>query len=363
MSESLFINPSVDKDKQRRQYDDYHSYIPAKLEAYEIENSISLGYDVATGKFDPLNATISARNLPSGCHLWTGKTSPENRLAHLFAKELESYHNDMKAFKGISDVRLKFWSNGSNREDVCNQLNMRPNLNVLEAYFNQSKQLSLSRSGYIEPLLPPMRHPKYCQPKEKGRTKALNMEYLVHDFAFMCCQLKKESRIVLFDLGASLSFHHGKNSPILELISWYQKFGMPFDHVYAFEAAQQNPDDVYENIPENLLGSYHWYNVPISSNITSKRNPIHIMKNLHPDDLVIVKLDIDTPDVELPLTLQILNNTFDLKLIIDQFYFEHHVEMKEIARAWKDGMKGSIKESLELFQNLRKKGIASHFWV
>ena len=48
--------------------------------------------------------------------------------------------------------------------------------------------------------------------------------------------------------------------------------------------------------------------------------------------------------------------------LVDQFYFEHHVHLHELARAWGRSMTGSIKKSLELFQGLRRQGIPAHYW-
>jgi hypothetical protein len=191
----------------------------------------------------------------------------------------------------------------------------------------------------------------------------MNLDYLVHDFAHICRKLTKSSKIVLFDLGASLSFHGGLRSPVLSLILLYQKFGLPFDHIYAYEAKQIDPEQVYNDIPVDMLQAYHWYNVPIMNDINSKKNPINLMKKFRHDDLVIVKLDIDSAAVEVSLIKQILNSSQNAEIFIDHLYFEHHVEMKELADAWSHTINGSMKDSLELFQTLRKHGIASHYWV
>jgi hypothetical protein len=47
--------------------------------------------------------------------------------------------------------------------------------------------------------------------------------------------------------------------------------------------------------------------------------------------------------------------------LIDQFYFEHHVLNSEL-EGWRQSMKGTVKESLDLFAGLREKGIPAH-WV
>jgi hypothetical protein len=118
------------------------------------------------------------------------------------------------------------------------------------------KQLSLTKSGYIEPLTPPMRSHKFC-----SNNDVMNMDYLVHDYETMCRNLKPTSRRVLFDLGASLAFH-GSDQPIVELLSEYEKFGFNFDHIFAFEITFNDPTHVYINLlPEKYLMAYHWINV------------------------------------------------------------------------------------------------------
>ena len=92
-------------------------------------------------------------------------------------------------------------------------------------------------------------------------------------------------------------------------------------------------------------------------------NPLKsIVAKYTKDDFVVVKLDIDTPHIENPLANLLLEDD-SLHEIVDQFYFEHHVNIQELARAWGHTMRGTIKESFDLMNGLRNKGIASHFWV
>jgi hypothetical protein len=77
---------------------------------------------------------------------------------------------------------------------------------------------------------------------------------------------------------------------------------------------------------------------------------------------VVVKLDIDTPHIEMAMVQQLLNSPALLKLV-DVFYFEHHVHLKELASSWRHGAEGSVLSSLELFAALREKGVDAHFWV
>ena len=94
-------------------------------------------------------------------------------------------------------------------------------------------------------------------------------------------------------------------------------------------------------------------------------NPLHsILSAFDEDDFIVVKLDIDTSFIEVPLAQQLLAGGKDgiYHKLIDQFYFEHHVHLGELANSWRSSMKGSIKDTLDLFYGLRKIGVPAHFW-
>jgi hypothetical protein len=167
-------------------------------------------------------------------------------------------------------------------------------------------------------------------------------------------------------MGASLDFLHkeqSKEQPAVYLTHLYQKFGFHFDHIYAYEVLKKEPELVYRQIPDDLKAAYHWYNVGVVSDPQNSQNPFQLLKeNFHPDDLIIVKLDIDKGGIEVPLAHQLLNDD-ELVKLVDCFYFEHHVFLDELAQDWGHTMSGSVDETLKLFSGLRKKGIAAHFWV
>lgn len=78
---------------------------------------------------------------------------------------------------------------------------------------------------------------------------------------------------------------------------------------------------------------------------------------------VVVKLDIDTSSIEVPLAKQLLESP-ELSKLVDVFYFEHHVYLKELGESnWGASMVGTLQESLELFTGLRKAGVDAHSWV
>ena len=192
------------------------------------------------------------------------------------------------------------------------------------------------------------------------------MNYIVHDFEAMCHQLKPHTRRVLIDMGASLEFHNNRRKvPIVQLLELYEKFGFYFDHIYGFEITPTDANKVYgEMLPEKYFPSYHWINTGVSEKQESKLNPLHsILKYFNHDDLVVVKLDIDTPEIEVPLAYQILNDE-SLHGIIDHFYFEHHVSLLELRANWHAGSrKETLQDTFTLMNGIRRKGVAAHFWV
>jgi hypothetical protein len=319
----------------------YTHYIPAPVEDYIIQNLDSLGYDTKGG------------NNSAGCTIWK---DPNASLIYqdlqTYLEELRKYTLELRNFKGVPDLRLHLHDN----PDICKSVEVHSE--GLEGIF-KSGQLSWSKSGYVEPLLPPMRHPGICFPRAES---LMDMGYLVHDFGAMCRQLKRHSRIVLVDMGASLAFHGGAYQPAVYLSNIFENFGFPFDHIYAYEITPQNPPIVYQLVPQKLQAAYHWINVAVNATRGARMNPLTmLLDKYNKDDLVIVKLDVDTPSVELPLANQILEDN-QLAEIVDQFYFEHHVHLQELARNWKASMKGSVKDSLDLFSRLRHEGIPAHFW-
>jgi hypothetical protein len=341
-----------------------------------------------------------------------------------FRSELAHYTQVVRDFAGVDgDLRMRLTDNDPvKNHEVCKVVDLHPQ--GLKGLF-PSGQLSLtSSSGFVEPLFPPMRHAEFCfQNQETGDSNnnansstssssssssnnslypnyehLMNPEYLIHDFGAMCRKLKRTSRIVLIDMGASLDFHESMESPVMYLIELFYKFGLHFDHVYAHEINFASPQDVYSRIPLHLLPVYHWINVGVSATPGDRFNPFtQLLLQYNEDDLIIVKLDIDTPSLEMSLAQQLLSNppppplpaetkeidgeantttnknsstvVVDdsgprLRRLIDQFYFEHHVHLSELAELWgEETMQGSVKDTMELFYSLRNHGIPAHFWV
>eukprot|EP00551_Chaetoceros_affinis_P001342 CAMPEP_0203633410 /NCGR_PEP_ID=MMETSP0088-20131115/518_1 /ASSEMBLY_ACC=CAM_ASM_001087 /TAXON_ID=426623 /ORGANISM="Chaetoceros affinis, Strain CCMP159" /LENGTH=416 /DNA_ID=CAMNT_0050486713 /DNA_START=76 /DNA_END=1326 /DNA_ORIENTATION=+ len=331
-------------------------YVPASTEDYIMNNFEKLGYHVANWK------------KAKGCPIWLDpEVSTQENYDNLqaFVKEIDAYSKALEDFNETVPNLVETVRRGGgslDQKELCKAT--RPHPDGIQALF-PSKQLSLTPAGYVEPLLTPMRHPTLCT-KGFNVYNALRLDYLVHDFEQMCLNLKPHSKSIFIDMGASLKFHgqSGAKPPVLELMKSFEKFGFHFDHIYAAEITAFDPQKVFEDLlPEKYFASYHWINAGVSADKESKLNLLRsIVSKFDEDDLIVVKLDIDYSDIEVPLAHQLLEDDSISKLV-DQFYFEHHVEMNEIARCWRGFMKGSVQDSFELMNGLRKKGVAAHFWV
>lgn len=334
--------------KDDRMENQIFSYKSAPVESDIMHHLGRLGYNTAP------NVTSS------GCDVWRIGPMDYNvakiKVAEglrTFRRELRAYTDLVEKFEGVGDLRLGL----GGPDDICKTVDLHEK-GLLGIF--KSRQLSWSRSGYIEPLLPPMRHPEFCF----NDTFLLDPSYLVHDFGAMCRKLKKTSRIVLVDMGASLSFHESLDteSPTMYLVRLFRKFGFPIDHIYAYEITPTPPENIWDRLPVELIPSYHWINVGVNGEIGHHRNPFtHLINAFNEDDFIMVKLDIDTPKLETILSTQLLNET--LGKLVDQFYFEKHVHLEELAVFWAETMEGSVKDAMIFFYELRRSGIAAHFWV
>ena len=229
-------------------------YVPASIEKYVTDNLESLGYDR-----DETNPP-----LPKGCAIWNAPEAStqenfDNMVAYLadigeYSKAIEGFTTNVPDLMDVMRER-KMGNLDHDISDICKGL--RPHPHGINALF-PSKQLSLSKAGFVEPLTTPMRHPSFCE--SPVHSNLFRIDYLVHDFEKMCLDLKPTSRRVLIDMGASLQFH-GDVQPMVTLMETYAKFGFNFDHIYAIDITPTEPTKMYEELlPKKYFASYHWIN-------------------------------------------------------------------------------------------------------
>ncbi|KAL7479811.1 hypothetical protein ACHAW6_005531 [Cyclotella cf. meneghiniana] len=243
--------------------------------------------------------------------------------------QLDYYNDLMKSFNPVEDdLRKSIEPGEANIEKVCNITKIHPD--GLEGIFTEEHVSISNTMGAMEPLLPVFRSQKIC---DDARKHLMSMEYLVHDFYSM-----------------------------LYINQIFRRFGFHFDHIYAYEITQVPSARVYELLPNELMGSFHWINVGIDPKPGAKLNPFTIiLDEFDSDDFIVIKLDIDTSAIENRLALQLRNDDRLLE-IVDLFYVEDHRLQEELLPWWGGSANGSIGESLELMAGLRAKGVVSHYW-
>ncbi len=173
------------------------------------------------------------------------------------------------------------------------------------------------------------------------------------------------SQKILFDIGSS--YFNGidgttKSGPLTGARWFYEYFSLNslrFDRIIAFEATQYPPQTFWNQIPDDIIGSFTFINTGV--NKAGKFNPWNILKSIAKvNDYVIIKLDIDRPALENALINQVLNDT-SISSLIDEMFFEMHVTVKEMIPNW-DHPQGQLKDTYILFTKLRQLGIRMHSW-
>ncbi|CAF3921676.1 unnamed protein product [Rotaria magnacalcarata] len=139
----------------------------------------------------------------------------------------------------------------------------------------------------------------------------------------------------------------------------YRRFGAKFDRILAYEFTALDPKTVWNQLPADVFPVYTLINIPCAT--TGKFSPWVMLKEIaKTHDHVVIKLDIDTPEVEIPLISQLLNDS-SIYSLVDEVFFEHHVHVKEMNPYWTT-RQGQLKDTYVLFTKLRELGVRMHSW-
>ena len=229
--------------------------------------------------------------------------------------------------------------------------------------------------SYIEPLVGLMRHPAFRGTfRSFGWDLAYSKAYMLADkwslHRATCaeqssCHGSRTPSSFYFDLGASTwtDGAGGASQPWFYGLSWCMC--KPFESLYLWEAEFVHPSKVFSQLPSHIAPLYHWYNIPLATDIGSWHNPVnHILLHTTPADTVFVKVDYDQLQMEEETIQQILTNG-EVSNRIDELFFEHHVQMDVMGDIWniKNKSKRYLSDSIELFQSLRRVGVRAHSWV
>jgi hypothetical protein len=169
-------------------------------------------------------------------------------------------------------------------------------------------------------------------------------------------------------------FFDGGTSTFKSSLWWflcmYLQQGIAFDQMFGWEQSLLDPVAFWKEVPAPIKERYHFYNTGLSQELSSGDSPLRMIKGIATEeDFVSFKLDIDTPEVEIPTVLSILNDS-SLHGLIDEFFFELHFRCELLMS---DGWGNRIPHeshgltlfrwnAMKLFQDLRNLGVRSHFW-
>jgi len=228
---------------------------------------------------------------------------------------------------------------------------------------------------YIEPLASHLRFPlcrcidnmgppKDQLPRSKGG-------YAYHSVAFKGWIIPppppvRYDRSWYFDAGAS-SWDKGAGGPsLIYFYSMWERHGIDFDRILAFEMSVPESEFFYSMPPYvRYRTTYQQTAVVSNAKDHSVKNPFLptlIKEKVTPNDYVLLKLDIDSPTIEVGSILHILDDPDNQ---IDEIFWEHHISGNYLlTREWgKRNPKTTIRESMDLFLRMRQQGIRAHSWI
>ena len=146
----------------------------------------------------------------------------------------------------------------------------------------------------------------------------------------------EKPRNVFMDLGAS--YFTEWNNPGLPsggvtaasgkwFYNTYHARGQPFDTYIAVEVAQLDPNYAQIQLPPELVGIYNLINTPLTMDDGDNLNTIDIIKRISkPGDFFVLKVDIDSAPIEMPLIKSLLDDDQaqgGASANIDELMFEH----------------------------------------
>ena len=171
----------------------------------------------------------------------------------------------------------------------------------------------------------------------------------------------------LVDMGASTYGQWGGDKTAVGA-AWFvernKRHNLAFDWIVSFEYDKIDPETIYKSVPDDVLPHYIYFDRPVEKNPSGKWNPWRILRGMgaNSEDYVVVKIDIDSPDIENPLIDQLVEER-GLRGLVDEVFIEHHVNTKVMNGYWgTGGSKLTMKDTYQKFTTLRSNGVRMHSW-
>jgi hypothetical protein len=230
-----------------------------------------------------------------------------------------------------------------------------------------SPRVGETHVSYIEPLVGILRHPgNFLQnnlSEYKGRKDYMLVDkWALHNLHTRYRRVDKTSHF--FDLGAS-TYTAGAGGSSQ---NWFVGLGdclcIPFDFFRMWEMTPLHPHHFWKRVPGRLHSNYMWYNYGLSAEPGNYSNPLnHLLAKVRYEDPVVVKVDFDTPALEIKL-IETVMSTPDVYRRIDELFFEHHVDMPLIKVPWRTyNTTCQFQCTADVFLTLRQRGIRAHSWI
>ena len=171
---------------------------------------------------------------------------------------------------------------------------------------------------------------------------------------------------VLMDMGASLYDGWQGDAGAVGarwFVDRFKRHHLSFDWIVSFEIQKHDPDHIYMSVPDDILPHYIYFNQGVEKSPNGRWNPWRILQGMGmtPHDYVVIKLDIDVPDIENALIDQVVNDP-RIRRLVDEMFYEHHVNVKAMRPAWGTDSSLTMLDSYRLFGYLRSKGVRMHSW-
>lgn len=190
--------------------------------------------------------------------------------------------------------------------------------------------------------------------------------------------LRGSGRALFYDLGSSIfgrmielpdhtSAQGARSAPRLpggygpSIPLFYAMFArncIEFDAIWAWEA--RHMPNWWRSVPEVMRKKLTFFNEPV--NLTDASALGVLEATSRPEDFVVLKVDIDSPNIELSLVHAIANRP-ELSRLVDELFFEYHLVVDDARTRPKGFANSTVAEALDLMQRLRRLGVRAHFWV
>mmetsp|Transcript_47599 Transcript_47599/g.113126 ORF Transcript_47599/g.113126 Transcript_47599/m.113126 type:complete len:431 (-) Transcript_47599:58-1350(-) len=214
---------------------------------------------------------------------------------------------------------------------------------------------------FIEPLAGVLRHPSTCF----DYLKKLRKDWLIVDQWNLHKNDVFDQKFYYYDAGASVWNAGAGGASQGWFDSVYANKCANFDGYWMWEMKEHNQTIVMDQVPDFVKPKYHWFNIPAAIQKDHADSPLrHIRETATKEDYVMFKLDIDRNQVEEAIVRELLSDP-ELMELIDEFFWEHHINMYPMTQAWRRTISENAtqRDSIGFFRTLREHGIRAHSWV